>query len=113
LKGYLAFDERRPVGWVHAAPCLLIPNLQLDASLAIDDADRVAAANLKARLFDPEIHLDTPKVRVKETLLARFNARLERGDSTIVAPTVSGRTPGARGAQAHRQPESETPVATG
>jgi IS605 OrfB family transposase len=79
----------------------------------IDDADRVAAANLKARLFDPEIHLDTPKVRVKETLLARFNARLERGDSTIVAPTVSGRTPGARGAQAHRQPESETPVATG
>ena len=43
LKGYLAFDERRPVGWVHAAPCLLIPNLQLDASLAIDDADRVGS----------------------------------------------------------------------
>lgn len=61
----------------------------------IDDADRVAAANLKARWFDPDIHLSTPKVRVKEILLARFNARLERGGS---APTVSGRTPGARGA---------------
>jgi putative transposase len=79
----------------------------------MDDADRVAAANLKARLFDPEIHLDTPKVRVKEILLMRLNARLERGDNTIIAPTVSGRTPGARGALVHRQLESETPVTTG
>jgi IS605 OrfB family transposase len=76
-----------------------------------DRADRVAATNLKARGFDPEITLFTPKEWVKEILLARFNARLavrplvedplpgtdrsqvER-DSTNV-PTVAGRTPGA------------------
>ncbi len=61
----------------------------------IDDADRVAAINLKTRLFDPDITLFTPKARVKEILLARFNARLEKGGSVSVAPTVSGRTPGA------------------
>jgi putative transposase len=76
-----------------------------------DDADRVAATNLKARAFDPDIRLWTPKARVKEILLARFYARLERGDSSIVASTVSGRTPGARGESSHRQPESETPTA--
>jgi putative transposase len=76
-----------------------------------DDADRVAAINLKARAFDPEIRLWTPKARVKEILLRRFYARLERDDSSIVVPTVSGRTPGARGDQSHRQPESETPNA--
>ncbi|MBN1889297.1 MAG: transposase, partial [Thermoflexales bacterium] len=42
-----------------------------------DDADRVAAHNLKARRADPEIHLWTPKERVKAILLGRFNARLE------------------------------------
>jgi len=76
-----------------------------------DDADRVAATNLKARAFDPDIRLWTPKARVKEILLARFYARLERGDSSIVVPTVSGRTPGARGEASYRQPESETPTA--
>ncbi|MBI3336314.1 transposase [Candidatus Peregrinibacteria bacterium] len=46
-----------------------------------DHADRVAAANLKARYKDPEITLYTPKERVKAILLNRFNARLEsRGD---------------------------------
>ena len=77
-----------------------------------DVADRVAATNLEARWFDPEIALYTPKGRVKEILLARFNARLpwplagalaadsnfppqvERGGSQSAAPTVSGRTPG-------------------
>jgi len=78
-----------------------------------DDADRVAATNLKARAFDPDIRLWTPKARVKEILLARFYARLERGDSSIVVPTVSGRTPGARGETSHCQPESETPAAIG
>jgi GNAT superfamily N-acetyltransferase len=43
MKGYLAYDGERPVGWVHAAPRLLIPNLQLDASIAVDDADRVGS----------------------------------------------------------------------
>jgi len=54
-------------------------------------ADRVAATNLKARLFDSEITLWTPKERVKKILLDRFNARLERDGCSI--PTVSGRTP--------------------
>ena len=55
-----------------------------------DHADRVAAANLKARLGDPQITLWTPKEKVKAILLFRFNARLEsRGDPA----TVSGRTP--------------------
>jgi hypothetical protein len=76
-----------------------------------DNADRVAATNLKARAFDPDIRLWTPKARVKEILLARFYARLERDNRSIVVPTVSGRTPGARGEASHRQPESETPTA--
>ena len=75
-----------------------------------DDADRVAAHNLKARMFDPEIHLYTPKGKVKEILLARFNARLERGGALLAAPTVSGRTPGAR---TMGPPESETSIAIG
>ena len=95
----------------------------------IDDADRVAAINLKARLFDSEIRLWTPKARVKEILLARFNARLEQWEfdfrpeqanfatlresglninSCVVPPTVSGWTPGARGERSHRRPENET-----
>ncbi len=64
-----------------------------------DHADRVAAINLKARIDDPEIFLYTPKERVKAILLARFTARLERGN-----PTVSGRTPDTRNGQS----ESET-----
>jgi putative transposase len=43
-----------------------------------DAADRMATTNLKARWFDPDIHLFTPKEQIKEILLARFNARLER-----------------------------------
>jgi transposase len=58
----------------------------------VDDADRVAAHNLKARRADPEIHLWTPKEEVQAILLRRFKARLERGNST-----VSGRTPGTLG----------------
>jgi len=73
-----------------------------------DDADRVAAHNLKARLADEEIRPWTPGPVVKAVLLSRFNARLERGTAQVASPTVSGRTPGASGAAAHRQPESET-----
>jgi len=69
-----------------------------------DDADRVAAYNLKARYGDPQITLWTPKERILAILLDRFNARLESRSFA----TVSGRTPGAEGAWAHRQPESET-----
>jgi putative transposase len=43
----------------------------------VDDADRVAAHNLKARYGDAQIFLWTPKERVKAILLDRFNARLE------------------------------------
>jgi hypothetical protein len=42
-----------------------------------DDADRVAAHNLKARYGDAQIFLWTPKGRVKAILLDRFRARLE------------------------------------
>jgi IS605 OrfB family transposase len=52
------------------------------------NCDWVAAINLLARLADPDIHLYTPKERVKAILLERFNARWEREN-----PTVSGRTP--------------------
>jgi len=96
-------------GFVHA------DNRQGDAFQCLkcghaDDADRVAATNLKARAFDPEIRLWTPKARIKEILLARFTARLESGGNPA---TVSGRTPGARGDKSYRQPESETPTAIG
>jgi len=82
----------------------------------VDDADRVAACNLKARFGDPAITLWTPKERVKAILLNRFYARLE--PLSVAKGTVSGRTPGTfvggivpfapRG-----QPESETPAAIG
>ena len=85
-----------------------------------DDADRVAAHNLKARASDPEITLLTPKARVKAILLARFNARLR--EAQVSAPgqaegasgkrsqsrPVSGRTPGTRRHPPKSQPESET-----
>ena len=77
----------------------------------IDDADRVAATNLKARWFDPDIRLFTPKAKVKEILLARFTARLERDNRVTVDPTVSGRTPDTQ--LALGQSESETPTAIG
>jgi putative transposase len=74
-----------------------------------DDADKVAAANLKARQNDPDIRLCTPKARVKEILLARFYARLENsaagGLSDCFGPD-SRRLPGKA-----VQPESETPNA--
>lgn len=62
------------------------------------DADQVAAINLKARLTDPEITLWTPKERVKAILLERFAARQRSADLETVAPsgktgTVAGRTP--------------------
>ncbi len=43
LKGYLAYADGKPVGWCQAAPRVLIPNLQLDECLAVDDLDRVGA----------------------------------------------------------------------
>lgn len=42
----------------------------------VDDADRVAAINLKARRTDPDIKPWTPKGQVRSILLERFNARL-------------------------------------
>jgi transposase len=62
------------------------------------DADQVAAINLKARLTDPEITLWTPKERVRTILLERFAARQRSADLETVAPpgktgTVAGRTP--------------------
>jgi hypothetical protein len=82
-----------------------------------DDADRVGAHNLKARLGDPYINLWTPKERVKSILIERFGTRLRRevgnvANTTASPPsTVSGRTPGTF-ARGQRQPESETPDAT-
>ncbi len=43
MKGFLAFAGDQPVGWVHAAPRRSIPNLQLDPSLAVGDADQVGS----------------------------------------------------------------------
>lgn len=59
-------------------------------------SDHVAAINLKNRKDDPEITLWTPKERVKQILLARFNARLEHAERPVAKPddgtvTVSGR----------------------
>jgi IS605 OrfB family transposase len=61
-----------------------------------DHADRIAAINLLARYYDPDITIYTPKSVVKAILLARFIASLERiAASTQEAPdetSVSGRT---------------------
>jgi hypothetical protein len=62
------------------------------------DADQVAAINLKARLTDPDITLWTPKEQIKAILLARFAAKqrsadLETVELTGEAGTVAGRTP--------------------
>lgn len=63
------------------------------------DADQVAAINLKARVTDPDITLWTPKERVRAILLNRFAADNERSaDLETVEPqgkagTVAGRTP--------------------
>jgi len=43
LRGYLAYVNGKPAGWCQAAPRLLIPKLQKDKSLAIDDADQVGS----------------------------------------------------------------------
>lgn len=43
MQGYLAYVGEEAVGWVHAAPRLLIPNLQLDASLVVEDAHQVGS----------------------------------------------------------------------
>ncbi len=80
-----------------------------------DDADRVAAHNLKARHGDPQITLFTPKARVKTILLDRFSARLRDTEAQVSVlqelsgrGSVSGRTPGTQHTLC--QPESETPV---
>jgi putative transposase len=88
-----------------------------------DDADRVAALNLKARASDPHITLFTPAARVKAILLDRFNARLREAEGESPKPanvqlgqlkrsrSVSGKTPGTRRHKPKSQPESETTVA--
>ena len=88
-----------------------------------DDADRVAAHNLKARASDPEITLFTPAARVKAILLDRFYARLREAEGEAPkqadglpgnlkqSRSVSGRTPGTRRRKPNSQPESETTVA--
>jgi GNAT superfamily N-acetyltransferase len=43
MAGYLAYAGGKVVGWCHAAPRLLIPNVQLDPRRAVDDAERVGA----------------------------------------------------------------------
>ena len=96
-----------------------------------DAADRVAAINLKARWFDPDIHLYTPKGRVKEILLARFNAHLplpvagalaagscllpqvEREGSAPADPTVSGRTPGDLHLRSRRRAKRPSAISLG
>jgi len=70
-----------------------------------DLADRVAAINLKARYYDPNITIYTPKSVVWSILQKRFIASLESSNSTIVGATVSGRT----GAQCKVR-QSETPL---
>ena len=70
-----------------------------------DDADRIAAHNLLARLNDPVITLFTPKERVRTILLDRFTARLRAVEGNLDL-SVSGWTPGTK--RKPRQPESET-----
>lgn len=43
LRGYLAYDGARPVGWCQAAPRLEIPNLAHDDELVADDAAQVGS----------------------------------------------------------------------
>jgi ribosomal protein S18 acetylase RimI-like enzyme len=43
LHGYLAFSGETPVGWCHAAPRSLIPNLQAEEDLATEDIDQVGS----------------------------------------------------------------------
>jgi GNAT superfamily N-acetyltransferase len=44
MRGYQAYADGKPVCWRQAAPRLLIPNLQLDGSLAVDNLNRAGAA---------------------------------------------------------------------
>lgn len=60
-------------------------------------SDQIAAQNLKSRYFDRVITLYTPKETVKEILLKRYNARLERrnassSDEKTRTATVPGQT---------------------
>jgi ribosomal protein S18 acetylase RimI-like enzyme len=43
LEGFLAFSDDTPVGWCHAAPRGLIPNLQNEPELAIEDLGQVGS----------------------------------------------------------------------
>ena len=43
MAGYLAYAGGQVVGWCQAAPRRLIPNLQADERLAVDDLDQVGA----------------------------------------------------------------------
>ena len=85
-----------------------------------DDADRVAAQNLKSRRTDPDITLWTPKERVFEILTGRFTAALETSSEQLAVAaldegTVLGQTPALVDIPAGAQlplfawAESETP----
>jgi putative transposase len=79
-------------------------------------ADQIAAQNLKSRYYDREITLYTPKETVKEILLKRYNARLERrnassSDEKIRTVTVPGQTlerDKAHATKSSRQSKSKT-----
>ena len=43
MQGYLAYAGGKPIAWCHAAPRTLIPNLQRDADLWVDDIEQVGA----------------------------------------------------------------------
>lgn len=43
MRGYLAYDDQRPVGWCHAAPRVLLPALQEDDALAAPDIEQIGA----------------------------------------------------------------------
>jgi IS605 OrfB family transposase len=77
-----------------------------------DHADRVAALNLKARYFDNEITIYTPKAVVKSILLGRFaknkNAPLEMKPSSLQV-SVGGLTVSGMTVAQHEVCQSETP----
>jgi hypothetical protein len=60
------------------------------------DADRVAAMNLKARRTDPDITLWTPKERVKIILLDRFAASHDAQHGELAARRLETVKPGTQ-----------------
>ncbi|HJS29182.1 MAG TPA: GNAT family N-acetyltransferase [Anaerolineales bacterium] len=43
LQGFMAFTDDIPIGWCHAAPRTLIPNLQTEPELDVDDLQEVGS----------------------------------------------------------------------